>query len=147
MAFPLACRTDGGICEPQWQVPLGAYPPIAYADENVVIATIRSSGEGPGVVAMDPACAGDCHPVWSGSVDGRVYGVASDGATVFAAVGDEVVAYPVDCSNSCSPVWRSGVHGGEAWSLLLDGTRLIVASRAGGPGEVGLTLHVFATAA
>jgi hypothetical protein len=146
VAFPLACRTDGGRCEPRWQVALGAYPPIAHADENVVITASHSSGEGPGVVAMDPTCEGDCHPVWSGSVGGRVYGVASDGATVFAAVGDEVVAYPVDCSDPCSPVWRSDVLG-EAWWLLIDGTRLIVASRAGGPGEVGLTLHVFATAA
>jgi hypothetical protein len=134
VAFPLACRTDGGICEPRWRVALDAYSPIAYADDNVVIAACHLSPDGSDVVAMETTCEGDCHPKWLGSVDGDVYGVASDGATVFAAVGQEVVAYPVACSDPCSPVWRSDVRG-EGWWLLIDETRLIVAARHGGPGE------------
>jgi hypothetical protein len=144
VAFPLACRTGGGICEPRWHVALGAYSPIEYADEKVVIAVSHSSPKASDVVALDPTCEGDCHPDWSGSVDGEVQGVASDGATVFASVGREVVAYPVDCSDPCAPVWRSDVQG-EAWWLFIDQTRLIVASRHGGAGDIGLTLQAFAT--
>jgi hypothetical protein len=139
-AFPLVCRTDGGECEPRWQVDLDGYASTAYADARVVIAANHSRD--PALVAMETVCEGRCSPLWSTAPDGKIFGVASDGRTVFAATGRQVLAYPVRCSDPCDPVWRGQISG-EAWWLLLDRDSLVVASREGGAGEIGLTLQVF----
>jgi hypothetical protein len=141
-AFPVACRIDGGVCEPRWTVALDSYSGIAYADERVVIAADHSGKGGSGIVALDTTCEGECAPLWSTQSEREVNGVASDGQTVFAGLRGEVVAYPVDCSDPCAPIWRASMPG-ETWWFLIDADRLIVATRYAGAGSVGLTLRAF----
>lgn len=141
-AFPVACRTDGGVCEPRWTVALDSYSTIAYADERVVIAAGHSGRSGSAIVALDATCEGECAPLWSAQSESGVNGVASDGHSVFAGLRGEVVAYPVDCSDPCAPIWRASMPG-EAWWFLIDNDRLVVAARHGGAGAIGLTLRAF----
>jgi hypothetical protein len=144
-AFQVDCRRDGGICEPTWTVPLGGYSSVAYADDNVVILVNYAARRTTPLIALDPSCEGDCGPMWNVSLAGDLQGVASDGATVFVAAGGEVAAYPVDCSDPCSAVWRAPVRRGTG-SLLIDESRLVVATSRGELGTGGLTLEVFAEA-
>lgn len=143
-AFPLACRTDGGVCQPTWQVGLDGHVSIAFADDRTVVAADHLRE--PRVMAIETACDGRCSPLWSVAPDGKLFGVESDGRTVFAGMRRAVLAFPTDCSTPCEPVWRGEVAG-EPWWLLIDSDSLIVASRPGDVGGLGLTLQAFEASA
>jgi hypothetical protein len=138
VALPLPCSDP---CQPLWTADLGGYWGIDYADANAIVVTERLRGD-PEIAVLPTDCAERCQPIWSTTLDQKIYDVASDGEHVFVAVGDEVRAYPIDCTDSCEPVWRGAVSG-ETWWLLLDGSRLVAASRAGGVFDEGISLNVF----
>jgi hypothetical protein len=139
-AFALGCGSGGEQCEPRWTTPLEDYAPVAYADARVVVAADHFR-EGS-IVAIPTDCSSHCAPLWSAPVNGEVYGVASDGKTVFAAFsGQRIRGYPIDCSDPCTPIWDGQVRG-QVWWILLDGERLIAAGRVG-ELMTGLALTVF----
>jgi hypothetical protein len=138
VALPLPCSDP---CRPLWTADLGGYWGIDYADANVIVVTERLHGD-PEIAVLPTDCAERCEPTWSTTLDQKIYGVASDGVHVFVAVGEEVRAYPIECSDFCEPVWTGAVSG-ETWWLLLDGSRLVAASRAGGVFEEGISLTAF----
>jgi hypothetical protein len=141
-AFSVGCGRDGRECEPAWRAELGQYAPVEYADDRFVIAASRFRK--PGVFVIPTGCASECRPSWSVTDVGQVYGVTSDGRTVFVATIDAILGYPLDCSDPCNAVW-SGEVTGETWGLIVDDERLIAASRTGGDAATGLRLTAFST--
>jgi hypothetical protein len=139
-AFALGCGSEGQRCEPRWTAPLeGGYATVEYADERVVVADHFREGS---IVVFPTDCTDECAPRWSAPANGEVYGVASDGRTVFAAFsGQEIRGYPLDCSDPCAPVWRGDVRG-QVWWILLDSERLVAAGRVGAL-MTGIALTVF----
>jgi hypothetical protein len=138
-AFPIGCRHDGGQCDPAWHAELNRYAPVAYADDRFVVAA--SHLRAPALYVIPTTCSSNCRPTWSLEDVGTIYGVASDGESLFAAVKGEILAYPLECQHPCQPIWRGDALG-ETWELILDGG-LIAASRTGDDLEAGLTLTAF----
>jgi outer membrane protein assembly factor BamB len=106
-AFPLTCRSDGGLCRAAWSTrfdSLSSQP--VYADGRVY--ALRGED---GIVAFDAHCSrrGGCGV----QGDWHVPGVSSftvAGTHVYAASGDEVAAFPATCPPQigCHPLWRLG---------------------------------------
>jgi hypothetical protein len=141
-AFPVGCGQDGRECEPAWRAELGRYVSVEYADDRFVIAASRFRK--PGVFVIPTGCARECRPSWSVTDLGRVYGVTSDGQTVFVATSDRILGYPLDCSDPCSAMW-SGEVTGETWGLIVGDRRLVAASRTGGDATTGVRLTAFSS--
>lgn len=137
VALPLSCR---GSCAPSWEAALDGFW-IEYADANVVVATTRFR-ESNRIAVLPVTCSDPCQPIWTYEVDGELYGVGSDGMSVFASDGRRVLSFPAACSNPCSPVWSADLVG-EAWGFLMDDRNLVVTSRLG-PVWMGIDVTVFA---
>jgi hypothetical protein len=140
-AFALGCGSRGERCEPRWTAPLEDYATVAYADPRVVVVADHFSDGG--IIAFPTDCPAQCAPLWSAPVNGDVYGVVSDGKTVFAGLPGELIrGYPIGCSDPCSPVWEEQARG-DVWWILLDGERLIAAGRVGEQITTGVVLTAF----
>jgi hypothetical protein len=140
-AFDLGCGSGGERCEPRWTAPLEDYATVAYADDRVVVAA--SHFRDGSIAAFPTDCSTQCAALWSAQANGDIYGVVSDGRTVFAGLpGEQIKGYPIDCSDPCTPVWEEQVRG-QVWWILLDGQRLIAAGRVGELMTTGVVLTVF----
>jgi hypothetical protein len=132
-AFPKGCASDGRTCDPIWETDMDRYVSVAHADEAWVVAVDHFDQTGVFVFSMP--CTRACQPQWSlADVGPRIYGVTTDGRTLFVALRDEIIGYPLDCANPCAPVWRGAVSG-ETWFLAVRGRQLIAASRTDELGE------------
>ncbi|MBI2237787.1 MAG: PQQ-like beta-propeller repeat protein [Actinobacteria bacterium] len=92
-AFPTACRTDGGVCDPRWVSaealgPFSSGPP-AFSEGLVYVGTQD------GIHAFPASCSDPCDPIWTehtgllGWVDvavgeGMVYAAWEGGLSAFA---------------------------------------------------------------
>lgn len=143
-AVPLSCggESSAGACAQAWRASLDGYWGIQYADENIVVAADHYRG--PARIAVLPAtCTESCQPMWTAEMGEQLYGVASDGTTVFASDGRRVIAYPAVCSDPCAPIWTADLDA-AAWNLLIDNRHLVVTSQIGSDGIVGIGVTVFA---
>jgi hypothetical protein len=128
-AFPFDCGSDGSPCQPAWIGPVDHYAALEYADEHIVVLG-QHQGQGS-IVVFPTECSGRCQPLWASAKRGKVYGVTSDGSSVFAAFADgELRAYPVDCHDPCEAAWKGPVRG-DVWWILVDSDHLIGAGREG----------------
>lgn len=143
-AVPLSCggEASDGECAPTWHASLDGYWSVGYADENIVL--IADHLKGPARIAVLPtSCTGPCQPMWTAEMGDELYGVASDGASVFASDGRRVLAYPAVCSDPCEPTWTTDLDG-AAWNFLIDDRNLVVTGRLGSDGIIGIGVTVFA---
>ncbi len=118
-AYPLDCRTDGGVCEPRWTATFGFLSPAVADGGNVYVTS------GGKLYAFPEACRGQpCEPRWT--ADGTGTPVAENGL-VFVASGEELLAYAADCGSggaTCDPVWRATVGAGAHWPPVIVGDAL-----------------------
>jgi hypothetical protein len=132
--FANACRDDGGVCEPDFEITSDGSP----SDESSFITgpvgdkdhLIFSSGDG-NVYAYAPACGVNCDPIWVGHVaDFLDSSPVLGGTTVFVAGTDRIVGFPLRCSGTCPPsayVVDDGYHSID----LVDEEGIVASSRFG----------------
>lgn len=109
-SFPTACRSDGGICAPNWTATFPHRPVTDLVADNrsVFAATNWSGGPGPDsslLYAMSQDCPQACHPEWSARIDVEMSRLALSGHELMAASLNGLVAFS---TNRCKEIHRAG---------------------------------------
>jgi hypothetical protein len=108
LAFKAACRTDGGVCAPEW-VGSGLGEPVAaggriYVNGGTALGSVLAYGvrcgtEGSVCTPAHAYQGGAGQPVLSGGV-------------LYVGSGHSVLAYDPGCTDtSCRPIWSGTIHG------------------------------------
>jgi outer membrane protein assembly factor BamB len=145
-AFPLHCRTDGGVCTPLWRaaVPGGATQPVAD-DANVYVGSMDGRVYGFPLDCSPPH--GRCSARWvsrpqhlpllaSEVVDGRL--LVSVAATGNLPHLNRLFAFDASCSTPCAPSEVGDVPGQRFVSMpvVSDGVMYVGTAVNGGEGAL-----------
>jgi hypothetical protein len=108
LAFRAACRTDGGVCTPEWKGP-GVGEPV-LADGLVFV----NGGGAPGTTLAYGARCGTggstCTPAHA--YQGGAGQPVLAGGVLYVGNGHSVLAYDPGCAEtSCRPIWSRTING------------------------------------
>src|SRR5207247_676536 len=95
LGYPLDCRGQT-VCDQTWSAPTDVYPPVVYADTQVVVG--RTVGQPESELLVFPSsCATDCGLQWKAKVAGA-FPVAVAMDHLFVGADGGVKAYPIACA-------------------------------------------------
>lgn len=121
--FPVACRSDGGICSPSWTAPMNTDADLMlmsqphFAGDLVVELTAGYSGGGDAdlaqIAAFPVGCRTDggiCDPLWWREIPRERFAwgpTLHDGQAYITTAGwnpkHMMLGFPLHCSGVCSP--------------------------------------------